>query len=107
MGEVSGKEELQIDQLYKVVPYYVEKRGNLKMLGVTSPVEYKDVKGSLVVHIKDRLTPEDMEHVSNQLKIIFGEPVVLFALEPDISFFVAEPMTAEEAAEFKKSKETT
>lgn len=93
----SQKEEL----LYKVVPYHIEKRGNLKMLGITYPVEYKQVKDTLVVHIKERLVPGDMEMVSNQLRLIFGEPVVLFALEPDISFFVAEPMSDTEVKEFR------
>lgn len=91
------KEEL----LYKVVPYFIEKRGNLKMIGVSCPVEYKQVKDTLVVHIKERLIPADMESVSSQLKQIFGEPVILFALEPDISFFVAEPMTEAETKEFR------
>ncbi len=91
--------------LYKVVPYYVEKRGNLKMLGINCPVEYKNVKGSLVIHIKDRLTPIDMELVSSQLKVIFGEPLVLFALEEDISFFITEPMSEAEIREFKSKSE--
>lgn len=99
MTETTGKE------LYKVVPYYVEKRGNLKMIGIDSRVEYKNVKESLVIHIKDKpLPPEDMEQVSNQLKTIFGEPIVLFVFEPDIDFFVAEPMSNEETEEFVKKR---
>jgi len=89
------------EQLYKIVPCYVEKRGNLRTLGISSPVEYKEVKNTMVIHIKDKLAPSDLEAVSGQLRIIFGEPIVLFALESDISFFVAQPMTEEEVKEFK------
>lgn len=102
-----GERKMIEENLYKIVPYHIEKRGNLKCLGIQYPVEYKYVKDVVVVHIKETLTPMDMQMVSAQLRVIFGEPIVLFALKPDITFFVAEPMTDEEVERFKSALTTT
>jgi len=101
MGEVSGQEE----KLYKIIPYYEEKRGNLKMVGLEYPVEYKQIGNILIVHVKEDLAPEAMAVLSLQLKSVFGDGVILFAFKNDVSFFVAEPMTEKEVKEFREAVE--
>lgn len=82
--------------IYKIVPCYSEARGNLRMVGMDYPVEFKEVKNLLVVHVKEDLGSDVMFGISQQLKKVFGDQVVLFAFKNDVSFFVAEPMEAEE-----------
>jgi len=91
-------------ELYKIVPYYVEKRGNLKMAGIFRPVEYKIVRDILVVHVKEEMHPTDMELLTKDLQNIFGEPLLLFATNKDVSFFIAAPMSEKEVRDFEKGK---
>jgi hypothetical protein len=88
-------------KLYKIVPYYEENRGNLKMIGLEYPVLYKEIGNKLVVHIKEDLSQEAMSVIAFQLKTIFGEGTILFAFKNEVSFFVAEPMSDEEVMAFK------
>jgi len=91
-------------ELYKIVPYFVEKRGNLKMMGVPEPVEYKVVRDILVVHVKDDMSPDSISQLLQQLQVVFGEPLLLFAVKNDVSFFVAEPMTQKEVREYEEKR---
>jgi len=100
MGEVPGQEQGQ--KLYKIVPYYEEKRGNLRMVGLEYPVEYKQIDNILLVHVKENLVPEAIALLSFQLKSVFGEGTLLLAFKNDVSFFVAEPMSDEEVKEFRE-----
>lgn len=89
-------------KLYKIVPCKVENRGNLKMIGIDYPIEFQSVKNMLVVHIKEDLSSNVVNSISMQLRSIFGENVVLFALKKDISFFIAKPMTTKEVNDLMK-----
>jgi hypothetical protein len=88
------------DKVYKITPCYVEDRGNLKMLGVNYPIEFKEVKNVLVVHIKEDLGSDIVFSISQQLKRVFGDQVILFAFKDDVSFFIAQPMAYEELEEW-------
>jgi len=89
--------------IYKLVPYKVEKRGNLKMIGLEYPVDFKEVGKLLVVHVREEMNAIDMANLTGQLRAVFGEETVLFALKEDVNFFVAEPMTSEEAVVWKQT----
>jgi hypothetical protein len=89
--------------IYKIVPYKCESRGNLKMIGLEYPVDFKEVGKLLVVHIRENMSSVDMAALTGQLRSVFGEETVLFALKEDVNFFVAEPMTDEEALVWKNT----
>jgi len=89
---------------YKIVPCFVEKRGNLRVVGVEEPVEYKVVKDLLIVHVKENMGSQNMDQLNGQLRMIFGEPLLLFAFKNDVSFFVAKPMTEKEVKNFETGK---
>lgn len=83
--------------LYRVQPWYVEDRGNLRAYGISAPVKLIEVDDILVIHIKSNLSIQDMEQLNTKLRFIFGPFTLVFAFDSEIDFLTVKKMTPEEA----------
>lgn len=106
LSKMEDNKEVQQQQLekslnlYRVQPWYVEERGNLRAYGVSAPVKLIDVDDILVIHIKSNMSIQDMEQLNTKLKFIFGPFTLVFAFEADIEFLSVDRMSKVDTQEW-------
>lgn len=97
LEDTSEKKDLDKSlDLYKVQPWYIEDRGNLRAYGISAPIRLVNVDDLLVIHIKGDMSMQDMEALNMKLRYLFGPFTLVFAFQEDIEFLTVKKMTAEE-----------